>query len=200
MKKIVCVLALLGSSFLASAATNVEIYGIDSSHSFANWTIRHVVSKTSGTFSDVTGKITLDHTDLSKSSVEAKINMLSVNSSHAKRDQHIRDKPEYLDVAKFAEMTFVSTKVETTAKDAGVLTGNLTLHGVTKEISFPFKVLGFGSDPWGGYRMGIEAHTSIKASDYGFGWAAKPNGPVGDDIEITLLIEGVKNSPDQKPF
>ena len=185
---------------LARAATNVEVYGIDNGHSFANWTIRHVVSKTSGTFPDVSGKITLDHTDLSKSTVEAKINVLSVNSSHAKRDEHIREKVEYLDATKYGEMKFVSTKVEPTAKDAGILTGNLTLHGVTKSISFPFQILGFGSDPWGGYRMGIEAHTGIKASDYGFGWAAQPNGPIGNDIDITLLIEGVKNSPDQKPL
>ncbi|MCE9633298.1 MAG: YceI family protein, partial [Methylophilales bacterium] len=168
-------LALAGSPFLASAATNVEVYGIDNGHSFANWTIRHVVSKTSGTFPDVTGKITLDRTDLSKSTVEAKINVLSVNSSHAKRDEHIREKVEYLDATKYGEMKFVSTKLEATAKDAGILTGNLTLHGVTKEISFPFKILGFGTDPWGGYRMGIEGHTSIKASDYGFGWAVQPN-------------------------
>jgi polyisoprenoid-binding protein YceI len=200
MNHFICAIALLGATFTASAATTVEVYGIDSDHSFANWTLRHVVAKTSGTFSDIKGKITIDHSDLSKSSVEAKINMASVNSAHAKRDQHIREKVEYLDVAKFSEMTFVSTKVEATAKDAGVITGDFTLRGVTKKISFPFKVLGFGSDPWGGYRMGIEAHTSIKASDYDFGWATKPNGPVGDEIEITLLIEGVKNSPDQKPL
>jgi polyisoprenoid-binding protein YceI len=66
------------------------------------------------------------------------------------------------------------------------------MHGVTKEITFPFKVLGFGSDPWGGYRVGIEAHTMIKASDYGFGWVSKAGAPVGDDVEVTLLIEGVK--------
>ena len=69
------------------------------------------------------------------------------------------------------------------------------MHGVSKEVSFPFKVLGFGSDPWGGYRMGIEAHTSLKASDYGFTWPLKPKASVGDDVEITLLIEGVLNNP-----
>jgi polyisoprenoid-binding protein YceI len=73
-----------------------------------------------------------------------------------------------------------------------VLHGNLTLHGVTKAIAFPFKVLGFGPDPWGGQRSGFEAHTTLKAADYGFGWAATPNGPVGTDIEVTLFIEGVK--------
>jgi len=192
-------IALLAALLPLTAMADAEVYGIDNSHSFANWTIRHVVSKTSGTFNDVKGKILLDRADLSKSSVEARINVLSVSSNHAKRDEHIK-KEEYLDAGKYSEMRFVSTKVEAKSQTEGVLTGNLTLHGVTKEISFPFKVLGFGTDPWGGYRTGIEAHTAIKASDYGFAWPLKPNAPVGDDIEITLLIEGVKNSPDYKPW
>ena len=194
-------LSLITASGLALsnvATADPEAYRIDNGHSFANWTIRHVASKTSGTFSDVTGKLMLDKDNLANSSVEAKINVLSVNSSHAKRDEHIK-KDEYLDAAKFAEMTFVSTKVVAGNNTEGVLTGNFTMHGMTKTISFPFKVLGFGSDPWGGYRTGIEAHTTIKASDYGFGWAAKVGAPVGDDIEVTLLIEGVK-LPLEKPI
>lgn len=174
-----------------SAWADTEVYGIDNSHSFANWTIRHVVSKASGTFTDIKGKVVVDRADLSKSSVDAKINVLSVSSSHAKRDDHIK-KEDYLDAGKFSEMRFVSTKVEALGPNEGVLTGQFTLHGVTKEISFPFRVLGYGQDPWGGNRMGIEAHTTIKASDYGFAWPLKPNAPVGDNIEITLLIEGVK--------
>lgn len=185
--------------FSTAAWAETEIYGIDNAHSFANWSIRHVVSKTSGTFTDIKGKIVIDRADLAKSSVEAKINVLSVSSNHAKRDDHIK-KEDYLDAGKFSEMRFVSTKVEARGPNEGVLTGQLTLHGVTKEISFPFKVLGFGPDPWGGNRMGIEAHTALKASDYGFPWPLKPNAPVGDEIEITLLIEGVKNSPDYKPW
>lgn len=182
------------------AMADPDTYRIDNTHSFANWTIRHVASKTSGTFSDVTGKLIIDSTNLANSSVMAKINVLSVNSSHAKRDENIK-KEAYLDAAKFNQMTFVSTSVSkivtasnssVTVNTEGVLTGNFTMHGVTKEISFPFKVLGFGSDPWGGYRIGIEAHTLIKASDYGFSWASKVGAPVGDDIEVTLLIEGVK--------
>ena len=185
--------ALLLVSSLAIAEP--DAYRIDDSHSFANWTIRHVASKTSGTFSDIKGKILIDANDLAKSSVEAKINMLSVNSSHAKRDEHIK-KPEYLDVEKFAEMTFVSKKIEAKSKTEGVMTGVLTMHGVSKEMTFPFKVLGFGSDPWGGYRAGFEAHTSLKASDFGFAWPLVKDAPVGDDIEITLLIEGVKLPPE----
>ena len=176
----------------ASAAP--EAYRIDDTHSFANWSLRHVVSKTSGTFSDITGKILIDRENLANSSVEAKINMTSINSSHAKRDAHIK-KPDYLDVEKFAEMTFVSKKIDAKNNSEGLMTGVLTMHGIAKEITFPFKVLGFGQDPWGGNRTGFEAHTSLKASDYGFGWGIKPNASVGDDIEITLLIEGVKLPP-----
>ena len=168
-----------------------EAYRIDDTHSFANWSLRHVASKTSGTFSDITGKILIDANDLTKSSVEAKINMLSVNSSHTKRDKHIKE-ADYLDVGKFAEMTFASTKIEAKNNTEGVMTGILTMHGVAKEMTFPFKVLGFGTDPWGGYRTGFEAKTSLKASDFGFKWGLKPNASVGDEIEITLLIEGVK--------
>ena len=180
-------LTLAASQALAEA----ETYKIDNSHSFANWSVRHVVSKTSGTFSDVTGQIVIDKSNLANSSVNAKINLLSVNSSLAKRDEHIK-KPEYLDVEKFAEMTFVSNKIEAKSATEGVMTGVLTMHGVAKEMTFPFKVLGFGPDAWGGFRSGFEAHTSLKASDFGFGWSLKPNASVGDDIEITLLIEGIK--------
>ena len=176
------------------ALAEPEAYRIDDTHSFANWSLRHVASKTSGTFSDIKGKILIDANDLSKSSVEAKINMLSVNSSHAKRDINIQ-KSDFLDVEKFAEMTFVSKKIEAKSNTEGVMTGVLTMHGVSKQMTFPFRVLGFGIDPWGGYRTGFEAHTSLKASDFGFTWPLKKDAPVGDDIEITLLIEGVKLPP-----
>lgn len=189
LKNSMFILALMAVSGLALA--DQEAYRIDDSHSFANWTIRHVASKTSGTFTDIKGKILIDRNNLANSSVEAKINVLSVNSSHAKRDEHIK-KEDYLDAAKFSEMTFVSSKIEAKNNTEGVITGTFTMHGVAKQMTFPFKVLGFGTDPWGGYRTGIEAHTSLKASDFGFTWPLKPNAPVGDDIEITLLIEGVK--------
>lgn len=190
--------SVLATSLLFAGIVNAapETYKIDSAHSFANWSIRHVVSKTAGTFNDISGNILVDKDNLANSSVDAKINVLSVNSGFAKRDAHIKE-GEYLDTEKFAEMHFVSNKIEAKGATEGVMTGAFTLHGVTKEITFPFKVLGFGNDPWGGQRSGFEAHTSIKASDYGFGWATKPNAPVGDDIEITLLIEGVKPSAEK---
>jgi polyisoprenoid-binding protein YceI len=187
---------LVATGLMASTAVwaEAETYKIDTAHSFANWSIRHVAAKTSGTFNEISGTIEIDRANLANSRVNAKINVLSVNSGLAKRDDHIK-KDEYLDAGKFSEMTFVSTKVVATGKDEGLLTGNFTLHGITKEITFPFKVLGFGTDPWGGYRSGFEAKTGIMASDYGFKWPLKANAPVGDDIEITLLIEGVRTSP-----
>ena len=196
MQLIVKTLGLVAALLLACshAIAEPEAYRIDDSHSFANWSLRHVASKTSGTFSDITGKILIDRDNLANSSVEAKINMLSVNSSHAKRDKNIQ-KADFLDVEKFAEMTFVSKKIEAKSNTEGVMTGVLTMHGVAKEMTFPFKVLGFGIDPWGGNRTGFEAKTLLKASDFGFGWGIKPNAPVGNDIEITLLIEGVKLLP-----
>lgn len=190
MNKFLVVSGLAASMlFSISVQAQQETYAIDSEHSFANWSVRHVVAKTTGTFSDIQGKVVIDRANLANSSVEAKINMLSVSSNHAKRDAHIV-KDDYLNAAKFGEMTFVSTKVVAKSETEGEITGNFTLHGVTKEMTFPFKVLGFGTDPWGGYRVGLEAHTAIKASDFGYKWGLKPNGSVGDDVEITLLLEG----------
>lgn len=193
VKQTTKLLALSAFSYFAlaqSAHAVTETYNIDSTHSFANFAIRHVVSKTSGSFNDIKGKIQIDRDNMANSSINATINILSIDTGHAKRDEHIK-KEEYLDVAKATEITFVSTKVDAKSKTDGIITGKFTMHGVTKEISFPFKVLGFGLDPWGGQRSGFEAKTVIKASDYGFGWATKAGAPVGDDIEVTLLIEGV---------
>lgn len=194
MKKLATTLGFAASTLLlAATAANAatETYDIDPAHSFANFAIRHVVSKTAGTFSDVKGVVVIDRDNLANSTVNATINVLSISTNNVKRDEHIQ-KDEYLDAGKFSEIKFVSTKVVAKNTTEGVLSGKFTLHGVTKEISFPFKVLGFGNDPWGGQRTGIEAKTTLRASDYGFGWALKPGAPVGDDIEVTLLIEGVK--------
>ena len=193
-KMIVTFLALFCSH---AAFAAVEIYKIDPAHSFANFSIRHVVSKTSGSFNDVQGVVKIDRDNLVNSSVDAKIKVASISTGHAKRDAHIQ-KPEYLDAVNFGEISFVSTKIEAKSATEGVMTGKFTLHGITKEMRIPFKVLGFGNDPWGGERSGFEAHTAIKASDFGFEWMKKADAPVGDDIEVTLLIEGGKPTIDAK--
>jgi polyisoprenoid-binding protein YceI len=189
VKKLFWALGFVFTSQAAFAAT--EHYEIDTKHSFANFSIRHVVAKTSGTLTDVSGVIQIDRENLANSSVNAKINLLSINTGLVKRDEHIK-KAEYLDAEKFSEITFVSKKVVATSATEGTMTGLFTLHGVTKELTIPFKVLGFGADPWGGQRSGFEAHTVLKASDFALPWGAKADGPVGNEIEVTLLIEGIK--------
>lgn len=189
MKNTLLFLGLFTITNLALAAS--ETYDIDTKHSFANFVIRHVVAKTSGSLNEITGVIQIDRDNLANSSVNAKINLLSINTGLAKRDDHIK-KEEYLDAEKFADIIFVSKKVVAKSATEGMMTGLFTLHGITKELSIPFKVLGFGADPWGGQRSGFEAHTILKASDFGFPWGAKADGPIGNDIEVVLLIEGVK--------
>ncbi len=181
-KQFVTLLSTLVLSTTALAAT--ETYTIDNKHSFANFTIRHVVSKTSGTLTDITGVIRVDTEQLENA-------VASISTGLDKRDEHIK-KADYLDVLNFGDITFVSKSIKATSATEGEMTGDFTMHGVTKEIILPFKVLGFGTDPWGGLRSGFEASTVIKASDYGFTWMKKDNAPVGDDIEVTLLIEGIK--------
>jgi polyisoprenoid-binding protein YceI len=184
-----------------SASAEVETYMIDTVHSMANFKIRHLFSKVSGTFSDVTGKIWVDRDNLKASKVEATISVFSVDTNHKKRDADLLSS-NFFDVEKFAIMRFVSTSVESTSKNEGFMYGELTIHGVTRSVKLPFKVLGFGPDPWGGYRSGFEATTAIKRSDYGinYGLGEGQGGAVGNDVEITLLIEGIKLGPDGAPF
>ena len=184
-----------------SAGAEVEIYMIDKVHSMANFKIRHLFSKVTGTFSDVTGTIWVDRENLEKSKVEATINVYSVDTNHQKRDAHLRSK-DFFDAEKYPLINFATTAVEASGQNEGVMHGELTMHGVTRSVKLPFKVLGFGPDPWGGYRSGFEAQIDLKRSDYGInhGLDQKGGGAVGDDVEITLQIEGVKLGPDGAPY
>lgn len=203
--RLFCLLVLAGGMLAcalspASSFAAEETYSIDRDHSFANWTIRHVVSRTSGTFSNVQGKIVLDPDDPAKFKAEATISVFSINSNHRERDAHLLT-GDFFDAHQFAAMRFESTGARATGKNSGVVRGRLTLHGVTKEIEFPFEVLGFGPDPWGGLRAGFEARTKIRRSDFGMNWGLDMpgGGPVGDEVDVTLFIEGVRLGPDGTP-
>jgi polyisoprenoid-binding protein YceI len=180
------------------ARAEVETFSIDNTHSFANWELRHVVARTSGTFWDIKGKILLDTASIAKSSVEASISLYSLNSSHLRRDVHVLT-DEFLDARNYPEMKFVSTSVTPATADKGTLTGQLTLHGVTKPVAMDYQILGMGQDPWGGMRAGFKGTTRIKRSDFGITKYAS-GGPVGDEVEITLLIEGIKLGVDGQPW
>ena len=184
-----------------SARAEVETYMIDKVHSMANFKIRHLFSKVSGTFSDVTGEIWVDRGNLKASKVEVTISVFSVDTNHKERDADLLSS-NFFDVEKYTVMRFVSTAVEAKGKDSGVMHGKLTIHGVTRAVKVPFKVLGFGPDPWGGYRSGFEGSFVLKRSDYGITkfLGEGQGGAVGNDVEITLLIEGIKLGPDGAPF
>jgi len=178
------------SLLFCSAIYANESYKIDPEHSFANWKIRHVVAMTSGTVPDINGIIDINRQNISQSQIEVRINLLGINSNHKKRDEHIKEK-KFLDVENFSTVIFVSTKIESSDNQSGIITGELTLHGISKIISMPFKVLGFGDDPWGGYRVGIEVNTSILSTDFGYAWAEN-NSALGNEVILEFLIEGIK--------
>ena len=178
---------LLGVASFASAA--VETYVIDSVHSSVGFSIRHFVSKVPGSFSKLSGTITVDRENLENSSVEAVVDITSVNTANEKRDTHLKS-PDFFDAAKYATSTFKSTGWKKTGEDTFEITGDLTLHGVTREVVLETTLLGFGPGGRGAQLSGWEGTTKIKKSDFGI------NSPpmLGDDVTITLNIEAVLKS------
>ncbi|PIV89270.1 MAG: polyisoprenoid-binding protein [Hydrogenophilales bacterium CG17_big_fil_post_rev_8_21_14_2_50_63_12] len=192
-------LATLAFAFSANSLATTETFSIDNSHSFANWELRHVVARTSGTFHDIKGKVVLDTSNIANSSVEATISIYSLNSSHLRRDVHVLT-DEFLDARNHPEMKFVSSSVAPYAADKGTMRGQLTLHGVSKPVTLDYQILGIGADPWGGMRAGFKATTRINRADFGIANKYAANGPVGNEVDITLLIEGIKLGADGQPF
>ena len=195
------IVALVAFALPLPALAEIETYMIDPAHSMANFKIRHLFAKVSGTFAEVTGKIWIDRNNLSAARVEATINVVSIDTNHQKRDTHLLS-TDFFNVKKYSAMRFVSSKVEATGKNQGTLHGALTIHGVTHQVKMPFTVLGFGPDPWGGYRSGFEARYVLNRSDYEitYGLDEGGKGAVGNEVEINLLIEGIKLSPDGAPY
>lgn len=189
---------LVASAAALPARAEIHTYKIDNTHSFANWEIRHVVARTSGTFHDVQGKVILDTDNIAKSTVEASISVYSLNSSHLKRDIHVLTE-DYLAARDYPDMKFVSTKMSPVTPEKGSVTGNLTLHGVTKPVTLDYQILGLGKDPWGGMRIGFKATTRLNRADYGI-TKGLPYGPVGNEVDITLLIEGIRLDADGQPW
>jgi polyisoprenoid-binding protein YceI len=187
-----------GLAATTPAHAEVETFSIDSAHSFANWELRHIVARTSGTFHDIKGTVTFDSSNIANSSVDAVISIYSLNSSHLRRDVHTLT-DEFLDARNYPEMKFVSTSFAPISTDKGAMQGDLTLHGVTKPVKLEYQILGFGPDPWGGMRAGFKATTRINRSDYGIS-KFTPTGPVGNEVDITLLIEAIKLGADGQPW
>jgi polyisoprenoid-binding protein YceI len=171
-------------------------WNIDSTHSHAEFKVRHLmISNVKGSFPKVSGVLTLDETDLTKSRVEATIDVASIQTRDEQRDGHLKS-AEFFDVEKFPTMTFKSTKVTVSAGEEGTVEGDLTIRDVTKPVVFQVEgPTAETKDPWGNLRIGVEATTKISRKDFGLTWnAALESGGVmvGDEVTITLEVEFVK--------
>ena len=184
-------LALLGIvtfGLLASAQAAVETYKIDPVHSSVGFTIRHFVSKVPGSFTKLDGAITVDRDNLENSLVEATIDVGSVSTANAQRDNHLKS-PDFFDAAKFASMTFKSKSWKKTGDDSFDVTGDLTIRDVTKEVVLKVKLLGFGPGMRGAMLSGWEAATTLHKADFGVKGPAMLGAALGDEVGVTIGIE-----------
>ena len=178
------------------ACAQASTWKIDPDHSNIGFKVRHLmVSNVRGNFEKHTGTVHIDDRDITKSRVEITIDAASINTNVAKRDAHLRS-ADFFDVAKYPTITFVSRKVVSAGTDKLKVTGDLTIHGVTREVVLDVDGPSRESkDPWGNIRRGVSAGTTINRKDFGLIWnkALETGGVlVGDDITIALEIEMVK--------
>jgi polyisoprenoid-binding protein YceI len=171
-------------------------WNIDPAHSHAEFKVRHMmISNVKGTFSGLTGALTLDETDPAGSSVTASIPVSTLSTGDAQRDGHLKS-PEFFDADKFPALTFKSLTVDRVEGGQYTVSGELTVHGVTKTVSFDVDgPTPPGKDPWGNTRIGISATAKINRMDFGLTW----NSPletggvlVGEEVHLTLEVQFVK--------
>jgi polyisoprenoid-binding protein YceI len=184
---------LLAIPALAGAST----WNIDADHSNIQFKVRHLmVSNVKGVFGKVQGTVDINDKNITKSKVAVTIDTESISTGVVKRDEHLKS-ADFFDVAKFPTMTFVSTKVAQNGKDKLRVTGDLTLHGVTRPVQLDVEGPSADSrDPWGKTRRGVSATTKINRKDFGLVWnkALETGGVVvGDEITISLEVEMIKD-------
>lgn len=176
--------------------TATSTWNIDPSHSVAEFKVRHMmISTVKGHFAKVTGRLILDEIDLSHSAVQASIESASIETRDSQRDAHLRS-AEFLDVEKFPQLTFKSTRIGLIREGELEIDGDLTIRGVTVPVRFTSQGPTLPTkDPWGNTRIGVSATTLINRRDFGLNWnAALEAGGflVSDEVTITLDVEFVK--------
>jgi polyisoprenoid-binding protein YceI len=182
----------MSTSTVATPALVAGVWAIDPTHSEVGFTVRHLmVSKVRGTFKTFDGTLTIAADPL-QSKVEARIDAFSVDTRDENRDNHLRSS-DFFEVEKYPNMTFVSTSVRPHGHDY-VVTGDLTIRGVTRSVDLDLEFNGVSPDPWGGTRAGFSASTEISRADFGIEFNIPIDGGgvvVGDKIKISLEIEAV---------
>ena len=187
--------AFVALTWLVPVTGRADTYEVDASHTSVQFSVRHMmISNVRGEFTKLSGTAVGDVANPTAAVVEATIDAASVDTRNEKRDEHLKG-PDFLDTAKFPTITFKSTKVEK-AGAAWKLTGDLTLHGVTKPVVLDVtNVTPPVKDPWGNTRIGAQATTKINRQDFGIVFHKALDGGgvlVGDEIAITIDVEVMK--------
>lgn len=186
------------AAVLAGPAAADTTWEIDPAHTSVQFAVRHMmVSTVRGAFGKVTGTVAADDKDLARSKVQATIDASTIDTRDAKRDEHLRS-ADFLDVARFPTITFVSKKIEPAGSGRWKMTGDLTLHGVTREVVLDVEAPGTSiKDFQGKTRSGARATTKINRKDFGVVWNKALDGggiAVGDDLDIVIDVEGVQKT------
>lgn len=190
---VVLLSALVAGAGLAPVV-QADTYEADTAHTTIGFAVKHMVLATvRGTFGEFEASLDYNAEDPSATRGTASIKTASINTANQKRDDHLRS-PDFFDVAAHPEITFVT---KSAASEGGklVLTGDLTIRGVTKEIALPVEVSGPITDPWGNVRIGFEGATTINRQDFGVSWNKVLDAGgvvVGDDVKVEISFEGIK--------
>ncbi|HEX9307474.1 MAG TPA: YceI family protein [Anaeromyxobacter sp.] len=194
MKKLVVSL-LAAAPLLASAAP--ASWSVDASHSQVGFAVKHlVISTVRGEFTKYQGAAQLDDADPTRSTVEITIDVASLDTHVADRDGHLKS-PDFLDAAKYPAITFKSTKVAKAGKGALLVTGDLSLHGVTKPVAFEVTASPEVRGMFGETRRAFAGQAKISRKEFGLTWnkLVEAGPAVGDEVTIGLDVELVKDAP-----
>lgn len=180
----------------ASAPGTVSTWNLDPTHSSAEFKVKHMmISNVKGKFTGLSGVLKLDETDYTHSVVEATIPIASLSTGDEQRDGHLKS-GDFFDAEKLPAMTFKSTNIDSVGGGDYEVTGDLTIHGVTKSVLLKVEDVSEPSkDPWGNHRIGLSGSTKINRKDFGLAWnsALETGGVlVGEDVTITLDVEFIK--------
>jgi polyisoprenoid-binding protein YceI len=169
-------------------------WAIDPSHSTVTFTIRHMMSKVRGEMNIKEGWIDSDHEDLSKAGVDVVLDATTINTGVEARDNHLRSADGHFDVANYPTISFKSKRIEGTDRSNFRVIGDVTIHGITKEIALKSSFNGEGTDPWGNRRVGFSAETKLNRKDFNLTWnqALEAGGfLLGDDVKLEIDVEAV---------
>lgn len=191
MKKLSIVIALFSVAFLQAQTT----WNIDASHSSIRFAVDHmVISEVDGIFSKYEGSVITTKSDFSDAKINFVVDVNSVDTYNEKRDEHLRG-DDFFETEKYPKMTFVSTSVQKTGDSKYNLKGNLTLHGITKEITLAMTYGGTVKDPWGNTKAGLKVTGVINRTDFGLKYNSVLEAGslmIGEDVTITAKVELVK--------